>query len=133
MLKRFVISLLLGAGAYILVTILSLVMFHPLPLILWRGLRFLLGVFLLTFILQIIFYLIQNSKGGKDRGEIDSTSASRAAEHYQDQDSEGQAGPEASEVSSRESTGESDSEPETSEEEFSPLDPPVMETEEEEF
>ena len=133
MFKRLLQSMMLGTAAYIIVVLIGLVSFQPLPVIFWRGLRMLLGGTLAAFLLLNLAAIPQEKKDDKDNRETElQNSAQRASEKYQE-NAGSAAGKNESTPQNQDDLQKSEQDQENNaeenEDEFSPLDPPVLETE----
>lgn len=124
------ISVLVGTGGYVLAVLYGLITFQPLPVVFWRGLRILLGVTVSCLFLLSLFAALKNRGASSKEGRKLRNNPQKAASHYEGEQGEEEAAEKSEkEVEAAEKSTESSSAEE--DDEFSPLDPPVLETEEE--
>ncbi len=134
MLNRLLQSILVGTAGYIIVVLFGLISFHPLSIIFWRGLWMLFGGSAGAF---VVLSLVEMLKSDEDKLEDSAqklqNSPRHASKKYQDNEvSEEEENLDDSSGGTAENDHDQDEQEnavESGGEEFSPMDPPVLETE----
>lgn len=125
MAKQLIKPLLTGLFFYIIVVLYGLLSFHPLKVILSRGIYALIIGLVLSLSIKILYLYVLNqankkSEQNKKNGQRQENYSAASSKYEQNQDS----------FSEEKNTGENAvSQKERTDEEFSPLDPPILETE----
>lgn len=115
MFKKIIKPLIVALIFYLITVLYGLIFFHPLPVIFYRGIKAFVSGFFLSLLLKIIIQYLYNNMEKKENKINEHDKEKVAAKYHQ------------SEKSSKDSE-EKDEQKE--EREFNPLDPPVLETEE---
>ncbi len=129
MLRRLSLSALVGTGSYVLAVLYGLIAFQPLPLVFWRGVRILAAVTISCFLLLNLAEVLKNNDESSEEGQKLKNPPHKAASHYEQ-------GKEGEEINGRDGEEEAEADGDRAavnqeDDDFSPLDPPVLETDDE--